>query len=623
MDRFSKWIIILPSRTKFNIKTITTIILTFLNFATSTSPCLTSTFSQENDLIVGSNGTRVSESNRSLSTLSWSIAATLLFFFCLIHLIVMICFGLHWHVSADVVPIALLLSLIIGSWLALKEGLRDWQRVAQFLITLVIVSVSLFLASKFFDLSWDGLWYHQTAVYQMSHGWNPVYDPMHNFVPHLQDWLRYYAKGPWYIALALFEMTRNIEIAKAAPWIVLMATFFAVFAVSIDFGMRRRTAVLIAALVSLNPVVTCQLASYLVDGLMISFLACFVAAMFRWFRRPSLLILVIAMSSAILCINTKFTGLVYCCFFCAAGGLYIILKRRDLLWRYARIQFVSILLGTVVFGFNPYITNTVHRGNPFYPMLGTAAYPSLSERGQDPIERDETPHNMVGRNRFVRFAYAIFGRPGSQPFFQGENANLMWPFDIGWKDFHIFYFHEVRISGFGPLFSGALLISLILLGIVLVHGDMPREIIILFVGAIILSTLISNHTWWARYGPQLWWLPIVAVIVGFSTHDWRVARLAAFTLALILLINGILVAAAHFRWEMEATQTTYNQMVLLREIGEVDVDFQYFGEPFSERLRAAGVTFRAVRRLQCDKPMELMSVAPGYPGAVRICIHKR
>jgi hypothetical protein len=49
----------------------------------------------------------------------------------------------------------------------------------------------------------------------------------------------------------------------------------------------------------------------------------------------------------------------------------------------------------------------------------------------------------------------------------------------------------------------------------------------------------------------------------------------------------------------------------------VEVDFAYFGESFGERLRAAGVRFRAVRRLQCANPIVLMSVAPGYPGAVR------
>ena len=60
-------------------------------------------------------------------------------------------------------------------------------------------------------------------------------------------------------------------------------------------------------------------------------------------------------------------------------------------------------------------------------------------------------------------------------------------------------------------------------------------------------------------------------------------------------------------------------MAFLRQKGEIEVSMQYFGEPFGERLRAAGVTFHASRRLQGANQMELMSVAPGYPGAVRAC----
>jgi hypothetical protein len=100
------------------------------------------------------------ESNRFLSILSWSIAAILLIFFCLTHLIVMIYFSLNWHASAVVAPIALLLSLLTGSWLARREGLIGWQCITPSLIVITVVGASLFLASKFFDMSWDGLWYH-------------------------------------------------------------------------------------------------------------------------------------------------------------------------------------------------------------------------------------------------------------------------------------------------------------------------------------------------------------------------------------------------------------------------------------------------------------------------------
>jgi hypothetical protein len=76
----------------------------------------------------------------------------------------------------------------------------------------------------------------------------------------------------------------------------------------------------------------------------------------------------------------------------------------------------------------------------------------------------------------------------------------------------------------------------------------------------------------------------------------------------------------HFNWEIDATQTTNRQFSQLKQNGDVKIDFQYFREPFSERLKKAGVTFHAVHNFQCDKPIELMSVSPGYPGAVRACI---
>lgn len=564
---------------------------------------------------------RVLRPEFNLSAFCWSLVATLSIFFCLTHLFVIASFSAGWSVSPGAAPTAFLISIVAGCLLAGRNGLRHSSMVSM-IASCAVVVVSFILANAFYDMSWDGLWYHQTAVYQMSDGWNPLRDPMHNFVPHLQTWLRYYAKGPWYIALALFTTTGNIEMSKAAPWIALAASYFAVFAASLDFGIRRRKAALIAALVSLNPVVICQLASYLVDGLLISFLACFVAALFRWFRKPNLITLIVISSSAIICINAKLTGLVYLCFFVAAGGIYLLIRRRDLFWKYAGMQGAVIVLGMALFGFNPYITNMIHRGHPFYPILGTAAYPSMSERGQDPIERDETPHNMVGRSRFIRFGYAIFGRPGSQPFFQGENASLMWPFDVGWKDFHIFYFHEVRISGFGPFFSGAFIFSLFLFTFVLARPTIPRIIIFIFVGATVFSLLISNHSWWARYAPQLWWLPVFAVIAGMISNV-RFVRRSAYVLAAVLLVNAALITVAHFQWEIEATRTTNEQMTLLRQQGVVEADFQYFGEPFGRRLHSAGVAFRPVPNLPCTTPMELMSVAPGYPGAVRVCIQKK
>ena len=404
-------------------------------------------------------------------------------------------------------------------------------------------------------MSWDGQWYHQTAIYQMAHGWNPLRDPMRAFDPSLQDYVRHYAKGAWYDALALFQTTGHIEWAKPAPWISLAAMFLAVAAAFLEFGMSRRKAILLATLVSLNPVVVCELATYQVDGLWISFLACWAAAVAVSFRRSGgvLLLNAVAVTSAILCINSKFSALVFLCFFCAAGGLYLLIRRRRMLLRWASLQLTVILFAAVVFGFNPYVTNTIHRGHPFYPWMGSAAWPSYADRGPDPNEKWETPKNMVGRNRFVRFSYGLFGRPGAQPYYPGKNAALMWPFDVRWSDFEMFYFLDVRIAGFGPLFSGAV--------------------------------------------------------------RWTAAGLAA-----LLMVNALLVAFVHLRWEAQSTRAVAAQIAFLRRKSDVEVNIPWFHEPVAERLRAAGVTFHESRTLHCAQPMDLMSVPKGYPGQVRACV---
>lgn len=554
------------------------------------------------------------------SAVCWTTAANLLIFFCLAHLGVILCFAAGWRVPSYLAPLALLGALAAGDWLGRREGIGGRLRIVPPVASLAILGVSLLLCAAFFDMSWDGLWYHQTAIYQMAHGWNPLRDPLHNFIPSLRDYVRYYAKGPWYVSLALYQFSPHIEWAKPAPWMAMAAMFLAVLAGLLDFGVRRRIALVIATLVAINPVVVFELPTYLVDGSLISYLACFVAAVARYIRRPSALMVAVAAAAAILCANTKFSGFVYLCFFAAAGGVYLLIHQRRRLPRYVAIHAASFVLATVIFGFNPYVTNTVQRGHPFYPWFGTAAHPSYAQRGRDPNDMYETPKNLLGHNRFFRFYYAMFGRPGAEPYYPAREAHLMWPFDVGWRDFEIYYFPDVRVSGFGPLFSGAFLIALILLGAALVRPGLPREIVVLFVVTVAASVLVGLHMWWARYGPQLWWLPIMAVAAGLSVPGWRAVRWGAWGLAALLLVNALAIEARHFVWERRATLTMYEQIALLRQKGEAEIDLQYFREPYGERLRAAGVVFRESRTLHCAKPMELISVPHGYPGAVRACI---
>lgn len=550
----------------------------------------------------------------------WLLTAVLASFLCITHLLVLASFSFHVSVSGFLFPISLALACGIGIHFCEIYKLSIKRSTGLIISALLMVGLSLFLAGIFYDMSWDGLWYHQAAVYQMAKGWNPVADPMHIFTPNSdnQMWMRHYAKGAWYIALAVYQTTGNIEMAKITPWLGLIAAFLAALATGLNYSFKKRDALLLALLISCNPVVIFELVSSLVDGLMVSFLAVFLLSLARLGKKDDFLTRVLIFTSGVLAINAKFTGLVYLLIFGFATLIYFFIKHRDLFASCLRVLLMTTLLAVCLWGYNPYVTNLVFRGNPFYPMLGTKTFPSLAAQGEDPIEQWETPHNMKGQNRYVRLGYAIFGKPGAQPYYIGENAQLMVPFMVSWQDFSMYYFHDVRIAGLGPLYSGVFLLSLVLLLVMFMKKIKWKLAAVLLLAAIFLSLSLSVHTWWVRYGPQLWWIPLIPIIIGLSGRAPRYFRLSAYALAIILFFNVVLIAGVHFTWEIAATKATSEELAFLEGKKNVQADLQYFVEPFSERLRRAGIQFTPVKKIQNGKQFEFISVSPGYPCAVHV-----
>ncbi len=556
-------------------------------------------------------------SDRRLSVLAWTTAAMLLGFLCLTHLGVLVSFLTTRAVLPLAVPVAFAGALVLGDWLGRREGLCGRSRLWPVGLTLGLTILAIVASAMFYDLSWDGQWYHQVGVYRIAEGWNPLTTPMQAFADHNQLWVRHYAKGPWYMGAAMMALSGQVEWGKFVTWLALDAAFLAVLAACLDAGISRWRAVAVGGLVALNPVVISELLSFLVDGLMVCYLACYAATLFSGIRRPNRLVIFVGLAAAICCINSKFTGLVFLCFILAGAGLYGLFRYRDLLWRFAGLNLMAITLGVVVFGYNPYVTNTIHRSHPFYPLAGSRAFPSLAQQGNDPIEQYETPPNMKGRHRLIRLGYAIFGRPGFPPYNDEPVARLMWPFAARPGDMAVYRFHDVRIAGLGPFFSGALVLSLILIGWLLWAPAMPRYLLLLSCGVLAVTVLINVHMWWARYSPQMWWFSLLPVVAVFWASRSRVQTAVAWGLVGILMINALIVATVRLHWEVASTRTLQRQLVELKASGsQIEVDFAYFGEPVGRRLKTWGIPYRAVRRDQIPDGQELISVAAGNPGGV-------
>jgi hypothetical protein len=436
---------------------------------------------------------------------------------------------------------------------------------------------------------------------------------MRGFANHLQLWVRHYPKGPWYEAAAIYKTAGHIELGKCVTWIALAAMFLAVLAALLEVGLRRASAFVLAALIALNPVVTSELTGFMVDGIMVSFLTVAIASMLSAMRLPGWAVLVTCVTASIVVINVKFTGLVFLCIAFAAAGVWCCLKQRARTGRFAMAACGTVVLGVCVWGYNPYVTNTIQVHQPLYPVLGSAQYPSV-----DHVERGETPRNMRGQTRFFRFGYAIFGKPGNQPYFVGPNARLMWPFMAHRADLYAYTYQETRVAALGPWFSGCLLLSLALTVWLVAGHTGDRWALLLICATIVASLLISRHLWWPRYGPQLWWLPIVPIILALQPGGPRRHRGLAWAVAGVLMLNALIVAGVRMSWETTHSMALRRQLKQMRNSGkEYRVSTRYFSESAKVRLGEAGISYQDLGMKKLPRGHELVSVVEHYPDAIR------
>src|SRR4051812_31529290 len=98
-----------------------------------------------------------------LQVIAWSVSIALLAFMCLVHVDMEISFLLSSSLVAWIVPVSFVAAIMAGHLFAAKNGLTGATLFVPAVVTVLICIVSVFLSALFFDLSWDGQWYHQTA----------------------------------------------------------------------------------------------------------------------------------------------------------------------------------------------------------------------------------------------------------------------------------------------------------------------------------------------------------------------------------------------------------------------------------------------------------------------------
>lgn len=461
------------------------------------------------------------------------------------------------HVSSWQFPVSFILAGALYYYVC-KGYYKDISTfIKSIFLSVTIIVVSIVVATYFYDVSYDGQTYHMEAIYQLKNGWNPFYSllPKEN---QLTIYINHYAKGVELPQSTIYSLTNYIESGKATNFILLAAAFCLCLSFLLSLNkISTIKCILISILLVLNPVVVNQLISTYVDGQLALLLLCFFTTAVWIVKDDNYYNIILLGAIIIISINVKFTGLIYVVIFNAALLGWLLFVRDFRLFK--KILYTTTIAGVIaifIVGYNPYVINTVKFMHPFYPLMG--------ENKVD-IMGYNLPSGFEGKNAFSKFFMSLFAHTDNVMPNNGRTVDLKFPFELNKADIVNASKIDARIAGFGPMFSGALFVSLVTLFILIARHDDNKKLLrntVFIISVIIISVFINPESWWARYVPQLWYFPII-ILIAAEVYKIRQLRLLKFIIYGALILNVSLTSIG-IGWNVMMTQLINYQLETLK-----------------------------------------------------------
>ena len=440
-------------------------------------------------------------------------------------------FFIHIGITRFHLIIFFLLSGIIYYFVTKKKmNFKSYLKVIG--ISLIVIVLSTVVSTFMYDRSSDGNTYHKNAVGVLKEGFNPVYESSKTFIndseiDNYSIWIDHYAKANWIIEANFYSLTNNIESGKALNFISLYSVFIIMFSVLSKFFDSKKS--LILSLISvLNPITSAQLLTYYNDQLIYLYLLLGVLMLINLDKdindKESWFIYIL---SFILITNTKFNGLGYILVFSflfVCRYLYKAFKSKEFNKVFKKMCIIFIPLFIVSFlvvGYPTYVKNTIDHSNPFFPLY--------DENGEDIITLQQ-PKRFSKMNNVSKLFYATFSKVNNLR--DNDKTTLKIPFSVTKDEIIPATSNDLRISGWGLLFSGLLIVSI---GVLIVkYKDYKKESYLLYtLGITVLLLLVMSESWWARYTPHFYFFILISlyILLKYNKKKW-------FNIMYIILILG-------------------------------------------------------------------------------------
>jgi hypothetical protein len=513
---------------------------------------------------------------------------------------------------APAFPLAIALTAALAAWVSQQLYAAGHYRRAlgATLAALAVAAVAFLVEAQVYDGSWDGNAYHALALDALAGGWNPWRQTVPDVPIHTSE-LTFFTKGPWLLAATVQRVTGSFEGGKAFG-LYFMGTAFLLWLAALLAHRKLRAgwALLAAFALAVNPVSATQLFTFYVDGQLASLLGILLALLILTMRaRYSALLPVLAVATALV-LTTKLNGALYAAIIAGGFWAWRMLSRghaRRVMTRRPAVRAVSrrpaarlaawlatgVAAAALTVGFNPYVRplaeGTITAGNPFHPH---AHYSSIINL--------ESAVLFPEQGRVERMARSLLARPAIWP----EPIHYQIPFVPGRGELSAFAAPDVRVGGFGPLFSGGLVLAgatLLLLGLG-IRGRRARRIAHLVVLSVVVtvSVLAFGETWWARLGPQLAFVPLLLGVAGLLALRRTSWRIVPAVLVVVLALNSALVGAAHALHAWRQSGHTHEQLSQLAASTQPVPLLNLAAFPgLRLRLERAGVQYQEVVELPC------------------------
>lgn len=465
-------------------------------------------------------------------------------------------FFLGVQISRFNLPVAIVCSTISCFFLS---GRSKKQTIQVLVLAMLLLGISAVLSNRIFDSSWDGVRYHKSMAGALKCGWNPLQETFYDFaedIPFLaevgESWYDAYPKGTEIWAASLYSITNNIETGKCLNSLAMIALFCICYALLMQTKYFRRQQVVLAAFFCVaNPITLTQVTTYYVDGFLWQiFLACMTALLYLTFfgdgkyKKSCAYLIFITIC---LGLNIKFSALVYfgilcICFF----GYWVVQKclregwsagKRWILNRF--MLFASaVIFGTAFLGATSYGINVVRHANPLYTMIGSGRIELLA------TQLPKSYHNMAHP---VQFVASLFSKTSNS----NKLEQIEWkvPFTYSATEIAAAQHHDTRTAGWGVLFSGIFILSLIVICTAAIRLKKRKGAAanVLHLATLLITVYACSICFvpglsWARYNGVLLYLPVAALLYLFGVMNKKrqaVVRSSFFSgvLSITLLLN--------------------------------------------------------------------------------------